>query len=781
MADNPPPLPPGYAAALDASSAPLPPGYSAAGSAEEDKPSRLERIGRELASPFIEAGRLVSHIPSPVAWMLPDLRGKQPIPDLSGKMDEVSRQNEARIAAARGPDAGFNWERLGVDVVNPVNYVGWGVGRAAGLVRSLPAVAGAAAALLQPANSSDFWTEKAGQAGLGAALGQFLPPAIKGAVGGFASGSRKFVSEPILSWLGQTKGPEAIRSAAVQSIMDKIDKSAASGGPTAQMMLDLINAHPDKPLSLVDVGGKGVERLAGKVSRAPGQGQEIIPRFLEGRNLDAQGRLLGDVSKNLSSGPAYETADALMQARPAAAKPLFEKAYDGGSIAPLEQQFRTAWVDAGKAAADAQKAVSAAERRITQATAAQARAGNDVNLLSGANAELKAAHAELEAADRASQEAEATKSQTFDMMRQAQDDIASNKPGAVWNPRIQQFLQNPRIQQGIKRGLVIERDNALAEGRPINPSEYAIVGTDANGEPLIGKVPTMRLLAVAKEGLDRILQSPELRNEFGQLNKEGVAVDKVRRAFLDELDSLNPDYKVARAQWSGDTDSMNALRLGQDFIKQRPEAIRDAVAKMSPNDREFYKMGVADWARKAIQTAGPSNPAQRIIQSADWEAIGVDPSQRMNYIRQQLRPAFDSDADFKKFMDSMLAERQMFAARGRITGGSQTAERVGEDVTPGQEAAGHAARSVYHAVRGGGLEAAMAAQRVGQALGIGGDQQVNAEISRILGAPASQMPEEMLNRMVAPLPAAPAPQTGNLRALMAPGTVSAAEQLGMFP
>lgn len=732
---------------------------------------------------------MISHIPSPMA-LLPDLPGpsipnpggSQPIPELSGKMDEVSRQNEAKIAASRGPNAGFNWERLGVDVVNPVNYVGAGAGRAVGLAeRALPAVSGAAAGLLQPATGKDFWTEKAGQAGVGAAIGQFLPPAVKGAVGGFATGVRKFISEPILSWLGQTKGPEAVQSAAVKAIMDRIDKSAASGGPTAQDMLDLVNAHPDKPVSLVDVGGKGVERLAGKVSRAPGEGQETIPRFLEGRNLDAQGRTLGDVDKGLSSGPAYETADALMQARSAAAKPLFEKAYEGGSIAPLARQFHTAWIDAGKAASEAQQAVSAAERRITQATAAQSRAGNDVNLMSGANAELRAAHAELSAADQASQQAEATKSQVFDMMRQAQDDIATNKPGAVWNPRIQQFLQNPRIQQGIKRGLVIERDTALAQGRPMNPSEYAIVGTDANGEPIVGKVPTMRLLAVAKEGLDRILQSPELRNDFGQLNKEGIAVDKVRRAFLDELDSLNPDYKTARAQWSGDTDSMNALRLGQDFIKQRPEAIRDAVAKMSPNDREFYKMGVADWAKKAIQTAGPSNPAQRIIRSADWEAIGVDPTQRMNYIRQQLRPAFDSDAEFKKFMDSMLVERQMFAVRGRITGGSQTAERAGEDLTPGAAAAGHTARGMFHAMRGSHIEALAAAQRVGQALGIGGDQMVNAEIARVLGAPASQMPDAMLNRMAAPPPVPPVPQTGNLRALMAPGTASAAEQLGIFP
>ena len=49
---------------------------------------------------------------------------------------------------------------------------------------------------------------------------------------------------------------------------------------------------------------------------------------------------------------------------------------------------------------------------------------------------------------------------------------------AIWSPRLQQFLDNPRIQQGLAVGMKIERDTALAEGRA--PTLALMVSSIAN-------------------------------------------------------------------------------------------------------------------------------------------------------------------------------------------------------------------------------------------------------------------------------------------------------------
>ena len=530
-------------------------------------------------------------------------------------------------------------------------------------------------------------------------------------------------------WITNAKGPDAVNDKALQTILSRIQADEKGGGPTAQDMLDMLATAPDKPQILADVGGENLLSLVGRIARTPGDAKQIIRQFIAERDLNAGLRTTADIKSALGSESAFHTFDALKRARSLSAKPLFEKAYEGGSLAPLKDQFETAFSDLGREESEAQKEIASAQNRVTAAAARQSQAGDNVYAVNGANEDMRAAQAQLQFAQQRLEAVQSSKAESLEVLRQAQDDIASNKPGAVWTPRIQQFLGNPRIQQGIQRGLRIERDEAMAEGRAMNPSDYAIVGQDENGNAVVGKVPTMRLLAVAKEGLDRMLQSSEFRNELtGELNKEGVALDKLRGAYLKELDRLNPEYKTARAQWGGDTQSMQALRMGEDIFKMKPEAIAEAVENASPGDREFMRLGAAAKLREIVAKTGERGDESLRITGGDKPD---------SYIKQQLRALFGNDQEYQRFINAVGSEHRMFRTGAKALSGSPTAERGAEDVSTSEIglAAAHGLRGALEVVHGNPWSAYHLARAWEHLRPPKVDQELNAAIARNLIAP----------------------------------------------
>lgn len=531
--------------------------------------------------------------------------------------------------------------------------------------------------------------------------------------------------DPLYEFVSRITGGDIAQSKAAQTIVKRMGQDAKAGGPSAQDMLDLLNATPNKPLTLADVGGENTLALAGKVQRAPGESRQLLKKWLDERDKGAGPRLDADIVAALGSEGGQDAFKAMVTARSKAAKPLFDAAYEGGSIAPLERQFETAFDTASKAERDAAQEVTSALSSLTTAKAKQPVTGGNVYAENAVGQVSREAEARVAAAREKLTAAQTEKQQVLEMLRQAQEDGAMGRPGAVWNSRIQQFLNNPRVQQGIKRGLRIERDNALAENRPMTASEYAIVGADSAGEPVVGKVPTMKLLAVAKEGLDRMLQSDEFRNPLtGELNKEGVAVDKMRGEFLKELDAINPKYAEARAQWSGDSKSLEAFKLGEKLFSTNPRDLRTAVAEMSGNDKEFLKLGAARAMHDAVARKGiTGDEAKAIIRS--------------QYTRDQIRPLFENDQAYEKFINSVEAEGRMFGTRYSITGNSRTAAREMEDRTPELDAFASAARGAHSALHGNVLGVLSHFGNALSSWGSRSDPATNANIARILSTDLS--------------------------------------------
>jgi hypothetical protein len=172
---------------------------------------------------------------------------------------------------------------------------------------------------------------------------------------------------------------------------------------------------------------------------------------------------------------------------------LYELAFSGGSVAPLETQYQQAWNNASKRVSEL---TTERDRLVSSQITPLARTATTENVytLASENKKLRDNQARLAQVERELAAAEDDKNLTLERLRQAQTDKETSAPGAIWNPTIARLLGNKNVQSGIRRGLEIERNDADAQGRPMNISEYAVVGTDpTTGDPIVSSVPNTRL------------------------------------------------------------------------------------------------------------------------------------------------------------------------------------------------------------------------------------------------------------------------------------------------
>lgn len=518
--------------------------------------------------------------------------------------------------------------------------------------------------------------------------------------------------------LAARKGAQ-IENQARGAISRQFAKGVAGGAPTASDVIEeMTKARAQgQPLTLADVNNTELGSLVGTTYRQGGAARSTIKNFFEGRGKEATARAQGIIDKHLSDQSLKETSENLIKARSEHAKPLWDEARAGGSLAPLEYQFETAFRDMSSAERQAEQQVAAANQALTAGSAKQSVAGN-VYSSSAANRAAREAKGGSAQAEAHLQNVRQQKAEALARLRRAQEDRTANAPGAIWSPRLQELLNQPEVQAGIRRGFANERRIAAGKGEPFNPHEYAIVGLDEHGHPIVGAVPNMSLLMVAKEGLDAIIQSSAMRDPLtGRPTKAGLSYIHLRDGLVNELDRLNPLYRAARNQWSGDTASIRALNDGRHFLDKSRFSLEELPAHfagLTDSDKQFFILGVADELKNRLFGAADSANKGRIINS---EAT-----------RMRIRPLFNSDAEAHMFIDSIERERQMALTPGRIYGGSATGERVADDKTA--EALVHAAHGIGHLLQGRFLSSIAAGLRMKRLFGGKPNPELNEAIAR---------------------------------------------------
>lgn len=505
--------------------------------------------------------------------------------------------------------------------------------------------------------------------------------------------------------------------------IQKINEKMAADGLTAQQVLDgqkTANAAGDK-LTLMDMGKKNVRGLAGSVYRAPGPAGAEIDEFLDARDKKVSDALTSDIHGGIAKGSTFGAMKNLFTARTAASKPAFDAAFAADSTAPFESQFETHFNEADKAVHAASEGVRQANSDLT-AIEGKAATTNDI-YAAPTPAAIKAARQKVSGAEEALEAANSQKEMIRTKMQQAQADKTANAPGAVWSPRLQEFMDNPEVQSGLKKALKLEKQDAVSERRPFKDSDFGIVGTDAEGEPVIGAVPTMKSLAVAKEGLDaRIadLKDPTT----GRPTKAGLSLKKFRDEFVKELYRLNPKYKTAVDAWSGPSQSVDAIKEGKTHFS-RPESneeVKSDFDALTSSDKEFYRLGAAEAKIDSVERAADAGDKTKKVINSERD-------------RKRFRMLFNSDAEADKFIASVERKRQMFDTRTDIKGNSKTAQRQAEDESDNLAPGLHLAHGAANAVAGNWLGAVTSLVRAKKDLGLLNDPAFNSHIARILTDP----------------------------------------------
>lgn len=307
---------------------------------------------------------------------------------------------------------------------------------------------------------------------------------------------------------------------------------------------------------------------------------------------------------------------------------------------------------------------------------------------------------------------------------------------AVTNDRIQGFLEDPIIQQGIKRGLEIQRLEALARGQKFDPMDYAVTGFNKAGDPIIGGVPNMRLLDAAKRGLDAILE--DYRDPITRrlnLDERGRAIEMVRRAWVKTLDESGPpEYAAARAAWAGPTESMNAVNAGRNFIRGEPDAMIQRFAQLSEGDQQLFRLGVGEELSRMVGE-GRLGQLQRLMnQSPDFA--------------QKLQ-AFLEPEQFARLQADMQRIGTIQRRNNMIGGGSPTARIMAEQAdTSNLEGGLGAAVGLLNSYRSGGLTGAaghLLSRGYGRSVGL--SENVAADIGQSLFTTDDALQRALIDRL----------------------------------
>jgi hypothetical protein len=341
---------------------------------------------------------------------------------------------------------------------------------------------------------------------------------------------------------------------------------------------------------------------------------------------------------------------------------------------------------------------------------------------------------------------------------------AFSKPAGM-TTRLREFIDDPIAHAGLARGLEVQRLENLARpaGQRVPVADHAIQFAE-DGTPRIVSVPNMRTLDSIKRGLDDILE--QYRQPSGRLvlDQRGRAVERVRRAYVEELSQGNPAYNAARAAWAGPSEAMDAIAMGRKIVTADRDVVARQLADMSPTEREFFRIGIA----RALtdRTTDPSHAGgfvRRLVEDRN--------------LAGKVRSAFDNPKEYQQFVNSMRAELTMRDTNRVVSprAGSQTARLLQSSDDMANGPAGGIVSELLQVGAHGGRPTIAAAQRLYQRGQVGtpamaeaiGSQMLTPDRAMIAKALQSVEARQVMDSMDAQTRAQIA------RALLSAGTVAA--------
>lgn len=269
---------------------------------------------------------------------------------------------------------------------------------------------------------------------------------------------------------------------------------------------------------------------------------------------------------------------------------------------------------------------------------------NDVNEALGATGTAKQSLAELNA------KAKATAKPLYDAIPEYPTEIPD---------RLQTFLKEPLFQNALKKGVQIQRNNALAAGEDLAgytlPEMHRANDADLNSF-------NFKNYQAMKIGLDNMLEKyRDPTTGKLVLDPEGVSIDAMRRSLIEDMQTAFPGYKEANAAYSGPMAVSDAVRQGQKAVNPGRIADKQGVfSNMTEPLQEGFRRGFADKVAQKIEGA-------------------KDPT--MFPMSESIKPLVESFAKPDKsadLIDKLTRYQDMRRTFGEAFGNSKTAARLAE-------------------------------------------------------------------------------------------------------
>ena len=176
-------------------------------------------------------------------------------------------------------------------------------------------------------------------------------------------------------------------------------------------------------------------------------------------------------------------------------------------------------------------------------------------------------------------------------------------------------------------------------------------------------MPT-QLLHYVKRGLDDEIFTS--KSPVSGAGKDLVNAAKgTRIAFLDVLDEQNPAYKLARNYWSGKSAVMDAMTLGNQFLKQDSNILGDEILNMSLSELEGFRLGAMQGILDEIERGAERTAVQRLLRSPA----------RVRLLKMTFPQTDDGAKAAEEFISRLNDEVIMRETSKGILSGSQTAMR----------------------------------------------------------------------------------------------------------
>lgn len=244
------------------------------------------------------------------------------------------------------------------------------------------------------------------------------------------------------------------------------------------------------------------------------------------------------------------------------------------------------------------------------------------------------------------------------------------KFGTVKDPRILEMLNQPQFKQAYQQVLEtnkIRKANAIAQGK--DPSQYDMkeIYKITETQPGIYQIdlvaaPDVRTLDQMKRGLDYIIRSGR-RSENAASQDAAQALNEYKNTFLSVLDEIVPNYKMARQQYRGDLEVLDALDIGRNqYSKMSPEEVTDYIGKLTPAERDAVRIGYAQFFKDRIGNAKNSINAAEELLGAENNAA-------------RLRALFDTQGEYDVFRGILKAESRNVKSAQQVGQGAATGRR----------------------------------------------------------------------------------------------------------